>query len=238
MLTFQTFSVLDSYPLGFLQEAAAKIGATFYQTIRSKKDIDKSAELLIDPRKLNAQIQSEDVSDAFKRYLGPNLGTMLPFQTQGLAMSWVTHNMPKMFRTDVVDHPSVAGWHICGDGSVRIREAGVYLSSQSGKKLGTIAGHIYPQELVLSLRPRLKVFNSDNVCDIDIALKILAGEGQVYAVTLYTEQIMNSGIIIWGPRQNPSTTQVFVKIGVYESGAPDDVLPTMTETTNVDWIIL
>lgn len=146
--------------------------------------------------------------------------------------------MPKIFHTDVVDHPSVASWHICGDGSVRIREVGIYLSSQSQKKLGTIAGHVFPQELVLSLRPRLKVFSSDNVCDIDIALKIIAGEGQAYAVTLYTEQIMNSGIIIWGPRQDPSTTQDFVKIGAYEAGTPDDVLPIMTEATKVDWIIL
>lgn len=192
----------------------------------------------MDPRQLNAQIQGANVLDAFTRHYGPHLGTMLPFQTRGLATSCVTHNMPKMFHTDVVDHSSVAGWHICGDGSVRMLQSGIYLSSQNEKQLGTIAGHIFPQELVLSLRPRLKVFHSDNVCDIDIALKIIAGEGQAYAVTLYTEQIMNCGIIIWGPRQDPSTTQRFVKIGVYEAGTPNDVLPTMTESTNVDWIIL
>lgn len=194
--------------------------------------------MLLNRSELGAQLSDESTRDAFRGQYGSSLGTMLPFQTQGLATSRVTHSMPKIFHTDVVDHPSVSSWHICGDGSVRMLEAGIYLSSPSEKKLGVIAGHIFPRELVLSLRPELEVHNEDNTCDLDVALRVLAGDGQAHAVTLYTEHIMNCGVILWGPSQDQTKTQYFVKVGVYDAGSPEDVLPILTKTSTVDWVVL
>ncbi|KAI0192386.1 hypothetical protein EV127DRAFT_314235, partial [Xylaria flabelliformis] len=95
--------ILGSYPLAFLDEAAAKLGSYFFSTI--KPDI-----LTLEP---------EDVH-----------GSLLPFGPPGWSSSsglGLGHD----WYGDTTDHPSLAAWKIGVDGSVLLNEAAVLLSSAS-----------------------------------------------------------------------------------------------------------
>lgn len=230
-------SVLNSYPLGFLQEAARKIGATLYHTVSHREDLheDMIREMIMERSKLGTQVRDRNMRDAFTRRHDSRLGTMLPFRKPGSVRSWVPGSSIEFPHTDMHDHQSVSSWHICGDGSVRILKAGILLSSsQSHGRTERIVSNVYCSE---EFRTRLKseMDESDGQTDLDllVALQVLARDGVAHAVTLYTEHIAHYGVILFGPRAIESTTQYYVKLGIYYT-----VEVQTPQTSVVDWIVL
>ncbi|KAI0190576.1 hypothetical protein F4808DRAFT_465638 [Astrocystis sublimbata] len=97
--------VLGSYPLAFVNEAAAKLGSNFFSTY--KADV-----LTLEP---------EDVH-----------GSLLPFGPPGWSPSSGL-GLDYDWYGDTTDHPSLASWKIGVDGSVVLNEAAVLLSSASNQ---------------------------------------------------------------------------------------------------------
>lgn len=99
--------VLNCYPLSFLKEAAAKMGAAFYESAARRRET-------IDYNNL----------DRSQR------GSMMPFSAESGWFSGITAIMP-MYRYSPEDHPAVKAWSIGQDGSVEITLAGIMVSSES-----------------------------------------------------------------------------------------------------------
>ena len=106
--------VLDAYPLQFVNEAARKIGAIFYDSLGALRP---------------GGVESQDY------------GSMLPFSKPRSGN--ITINSLKVnpgFRRDcyddVTDHEAVSRWEILESGSVIIREAGILSSSDEPRGVG------------------------------------------------------------------------------------------------------
>ena len=99
--------VLNTYPLAFVKEAASKLGASFYESTASAKDIPERHELF----------------DSSQR------GSMMPFSATIGWYSRVRH-MHIYRRNNVQDHPAVRTWTIKQDGSVDIKQAGIVASTE------------------------------------------------------------------------------------------------------------
>lgn len=115
--------VCGMYPLKFVQEAALKIGASFYFANLTVET--KSSVLPLE------RIEKE-------------IGSMLPFSAP---KGWTTSRagFPEKHGLRQVDHPSVAGWIINLDGSVSIRSAGILASTHERHRDGIVVTISIPQ---------------------------------------------------------------------------------------------
>lgn len=196
---------------------------------------ETTREMILERAKLGTQVQDGKLRDAFTRRYDSRLGTMLPFRKPGSYQSWMAGDLLEFPHTDMVDHPSVSSWHICKDGSVRILKAGILLSSaQSAGEMDKINANVYCSE-VLRKRLMSEFQGTEGNTDLDLAaaLRVLAGNDRAYAVTLYTEGISHYGVILLGFDCGETSTQYFVKLGIYST-----VEVVTPETSDVNWVVL
>ena len=97
--------VLHCYPLAFVKEAAAKLGASFY---------------IMEPKK-------PEQHELFNR---SQKGSMMPFSATNGWFSRVL-GMPNLYSDTSEDHPAVKTWKIRRDGSVDIRQVGIVASADN-----------------------------------------------------------------------------------------------------------
>lgn len=214
-----TGRVLDLYPLGFLQEAAQKLGAVFYSLVRWEFEINGET-----PETLAQNTR---------------VGSMLPFRKPGyagLVGDWSLLKIPDNSLVDAVDRPCVASWHICADGSVKMSRAEIIASSSSNDQAKIRAVVLCTVEPELRERLGSEVPGtrelSGTTPDLTSFLRVLAGKDRMYAVNLYSDGPYQAGIVLLGMDTEPSTTQYLVKVGTFEAfiNPPDE--------TPVDWVIL
>lgn len=210
---------MDLYPLGFLQEAARKIGAVFFSLARWEFEIDGETPQVL--------VQNTRV------------GSMLPFRKPGyagLVGDWSLLKIPDISVVDAVDRPCVASWHICADGSVKMPFSVEIVASSAASDQREI-----PAVVACTVDPELRERLDSEVPgtkgqgttpDLAKFLQVLAGKDRMFAVNLYSDGPYQAGIVLLGMDTDPSTTQYFVKVGTFEAFVepPDE--------TCVDWVIL
>lgn len=98
--------ILGCYPLGFVKEAATKLGASFYLSISRRHNI----------------------LDRYPIFALERQGFMMPFSARTGWLVNITAVLPHI-EYGCEDHPAVLLWQIDSHGSVYIREAGRLASS-------------------------------------------------------------------------------------------------------------
>ncbi|KAH6685404.1 hypothetical protein F5X68DRAFT_241584 [Plectosphaerella plurivora] len=178
--------VHDMYPLEFLREAAAKLGAPFYDTMSR-----------ISPRRKPVR----PLLAIWLRRLCE--GTMLPVARNPgwagrVAMS------PSLSSAVQKDHPSVPSWVINGDGSVSLRQAGIIMTSRDAPAAGgpTRAWVDCATAMAVDYAPFYFSFQ-DTVDDMLDLLKMMTlWWRRLYAVALYKAGETVNGVILeeiaWG----------------------------------------
>lgn len=209
--------MLDLYPLGFLQDAAHKIGAVFYHVPKHGVELNETIRSLL----------KEKLS----------LGSMLPFRTPNNSIrNWVQDSVLEITHIDIVDHPSVSSWHICGDGSVRVLSAGIVATSGDGDKKKPMPAFIawtIPDELRYRLMSEIKGSSTTYTTDLQLSLQMVAGPDRLFAVSLYANGLTQCGIILFGLGFGESDTQFLVKIGTFDTMHAEVPRPAA-----VNWVIL
>ncbi|KUI57314.1 hypothetical protein VP1G_04641 [Cytospora mali] len=169
---------------------------------------------------------------------------MLPFRNVPAEDRWSDYFLAtdEFFNIGVVDHPSVANWWICADGSVRVRNTEIFLSSEHynvGEQNN--ASTVVQWSLVKQLKkqlivPQVNYNDISSTLDLGQQMQTIAGaEGRVLAVVLYSDPFSQHGIFLYGLRSAPDSTHCFVKIGTFSISRPET---KTTHDTTVDWLIL
>ena len=99
--------VLNNYPLAFVQEAASKLGASFYEAVITQYEMPKWYDFF---------------NYSYK-------GSMMPFSATNGWYSRI-NAMPIHQRYNPEDHPAVKTWTIKQDGTVIIKQAGIVASTE------------------------------------------------------------------------------------------------------------
>jgi hypothetical protein len=183
--------VLNCYPLSFVKEAAAKLGASFYESAKygSKKPIHYNG------------------LDRSQR------GSMMPFSATSGWFSRVVAT-PVLNRYTPEDHPAVKTWSIRQDGSVDITLVGVVASSEESPNLNP-----YEDTPVTAHIMKPGFTNAPEVRFADLAKNIPKGVC-MYAVSLLKDSQQQRGLLLEGctRRKNfmfSSSTQRLVKVGTF-----------------------
>ncbi len=100
--------VLNCYPIIFVKEAAAKLGAVFYWSVAIKQRLPSH----------------------WDKFNYPDKGSMMPFSAASGWFSKVPGALPE-YRHTPEDHPAVATGTIMQDGSVAMKRAGILASSKT-----------------------------------------------------------------------------------------------------------
>ena len=105
--------VLGTYPLAFVREAAATLGATFYISLAYDYEIPSGYQAL----------------------KGRFRGSMLPFAHDTAQTRTVSRHIgvPHNIQYEAEDHPAVSSWRVNLDGSVTIRRVGILASNKDSE---------------------------------------------------------------------------------------------------------
>ncbi|KAH7368921.1 hypothetical protein B0T11DRAFT_327057 [Plectosphaerella cucumerina] len=210
--------VHDMYPLEFLREAAAALGAPFYDTMSR-----------VPPRRRPVR----PLLAIWLRRLCE--GTMLPVARDPGWGGRVTMS-PSLSSVVREDHPSVATWIINGDGSVSVRQAGVVMTSRD-----TPEASGPPKRAWVDCATAMEVDHppfyfsfQDNVDDMLDLLKVLTlWWRRLYAVALYKSGETVHGVILeeiaWGAWDRRYLT----KIGRFSISRGE-----MPPVSDVNWEIM
>lgn len=227
-----SYSVLDMYPLGFLQEASRKIGAAFYYPQWTRLQLNGKRRQVLKQRTA--------------------LGSLLPFETAGRGPE--TGQFPAA--NDTTDHPAVSSWHIRADGSVRILRAPIIADSRHGD------GHTQQPSMMMKADVRWSMQGDlerddalsgttperhGSMQDLGAVLETIAGSGGcAYAVVLCAEASagLYFGILLFELDDGEPRTRYLIKVGTFTLWwwAVDSsfswAFNGMPEETKVDWVVL
>jgi hypothetical protein len=180
--------VLETYPLAFVQEAARKLGAVFYDfpSARARKV----------PGEWNARKP-------------PVVGSMLPLMAdKGLYSGYA--GAPEHSKLNPTDHPSVQTWTIKVDGSLRIRRAGIVTAKGNRQNRKYVAS-------ILIVHEDERFNPIPREVDLDEWIQTLSNGQCAYAVSLYEDANYQHGIILQGSKDLLSSKYWLVKTGVFFS---------------------
>ena len=108
--------VLGKYPAVFLNEVVQKIGSDFFAST--------IAHVELGPR---------DIQKIFTATMAP-IGSLLPFCAGKYGLGFQTTQHLEL-ETKTEDHPTVKGWTVQSDGTVKICEAGIMAVSQKTRRM-------------------------------------------------------------------------------------------------------
>lgn len=237
--------VFDEYPLEFLQEAARKIGSSFFDTYPRA---DKMVVIpgVTGPGGLTASASMLPISPSSRKFLRTNL-----FDD---------------FSAERCDHESVAGWVLNVDGSVRISAAAIMAHSrmelrETPPERGSMSlqcfshgvssgaamlGDVFEAaQAQVTVGEYLEGIQALTVNDLDCehglvnTLVHLSDGCMMYAVVLCNDGGSQQGIILAETiQQDPAGTKRLVKVGCYiiedlhlnEARGPN--------SSAVDWLVL
>lgn len=201
-------TVLGMYKLNFVQAAFSSHGSSFLHG-------DWYEDGRLQPR------------DLLQRR---SLNSMLPFDKPAHSPFAKTtrHGIEENdgLHIEVVDHPSIAGWKIRADGSIRAHSAGIWASSEDEK----------PFEFDVTLkykvgRERL-VLQKEELCE---ELRKIDAQGVVYAVALFKDGIYQEGVLLQSPRKTVLGRRYLLNVGrIRVQGFREEMPPVR----KVNWVIL
>lgn len=191
--------VFSLYPLAFLQEAAAKIGAVFYDTRASNSLGDVTWKHIFLSRK-------------------DSLGSILPISTKLGYFSEVVGSFPHNF-IDRHDHEAVSTWNIRQDGSVSISLVGLAAISNESHWSEPVGGILSwkiskPQERESLHEVLLRTRYS---YDWRETLREIAGLNTIVAVALYEDVGHQHGLLLQKLPYSWFGKEYFVSCGNYVS---------------------
>lgn len=201
--------VLGIYPLEFIQEAARKFGAVFFETSSSKESFRVSA-----------------LDFLFKKR---PIGSMLPFSREtGWDHNIAVANMNT--KIDIRDHEAVSRWAVRADGAVEVPAAGIIAASSESTDKPTPAVIEWWEGPVTR-----RYLGGDivEVSDFSEKLKEIARKHHVYAVALYEDCGRQYGVLLQSPRMKLSRQRRLMKIGRYILVGVD-----MPPSRLVNWLVL
>lgn len=202
--------VLENYPLEFLREAHRTFGAAFFDTYYSTRRLDTDGEA------------------ALRR--GEGLGTMLPFtETSGKSMNLI--GSLDHIRIQLEDHPSVATWVICGDGSVEMTNVGCILSTSHDESR---RAPLKKARGVVRFTDQFAA-RYEHTANMDDLLEGVAGNhGVVFALALYKRCYLVHGILLYGLKDGSTAAgRTLLKMGIFVADEWDTI-----ESRSVAWRVL
>jgi len=180
--------VFDLYPLAFVREAAAKIGAVFFSAMSG---------------------EAHQIPATIKPLRSSAVGSMMPFSNR---KGWYSHieGIPDFARISSKDHPAVRTWTINADTSVTMKQAGIIAASDR-----TYSGKIVSTVMIGNIGKKVnKEYFDGDIRDwfqqIDKCLS-------TYAVMLFEDALYQFGIILQGHQKQFSLTSTkrLVKTGTF-----------------------
>lgn len=199
--------VLGIYPLDFVEEAFERSGACFFETA-----------FTISQARLAQVLRMRKA-----------VGSMLPFSA---AKGWLLGKFgpPEMSRTGLVDHPAVKQWVIRKTGTVEIKLAGIFCSTQC-TETHQFTGSLLWFEEQLDVEDGL-------TDDFHGKLRELAGARTVHAVVLYQDGLIQHGILLCQrEKASDNGPLCYVRIGMYWIEL-QSVNPNMVPDSLVNWFVL
>jgi hypothetical protein len=184
----KNFLVFDLYPLVFVREAAAKIGAVLFSAMSG---------------------EAHKIPATIKPLRSSAVGSMMPFPNRKGRYSHI-EGFPDFARIFSKDHPAVRTWTINADTSVIVKQTGIIAASDR-----TYAGKIVSTVMIGSISKEAnKEYFDGNIRDwfqqIDKCLS-------TYAVMLFEDALYQFGIILQGHQKQFSltSTKCLVKMGTF-----------------------
>lgn len=224
--------VFGKYPVAFLQEAAAKLGAIFY--FHASSSLSRVGGRQRQMRSLRRFTPAGKAENKRKRS-GNSSGDLLPVSQIRGRGNGLLPSFEQSF-VDKEDHCSVATWTINENGSVTLPEVGIVASSSS--KLASsvkIAGQIRYIMDEVNIYGRF-VRQIAKTLDLQQSLKDLRqGARQIHAVALFRDLSIVRGVLLelCDVSYDVLGRHCFKKIGEFR--AVETPLPP---TTKVDWTVL
>lgn len=204
--------VLGIYPVEFLNEAAQKFGAIFYENSSSKGHVGLGMETVF---------AKEDL-----------VGTLLPFSR---AQGWSCGG-PRGYELqsiDMQDHSAVSSWKIYQDGTVKVPFAGVAISSEERLLSRKIDGYLSWAVIISTTPKEIGRGMSCHTNDMQKKLCELAGDSPIFAVALYEECHYQHGILLQKLPYAIHGMDYLVKVGNYFT---DELMMPPSRETN--WVVL
>lgn len=202
--------VMGLYPLSFVKEAALKLGAHFYCTVKSAP----SAAVFI----RNA-------------ITGKGIGSMLPFSPGFFRGSVQMMNN----ETHTAEHfPDVSAWQVQRDGSVKVSRAGIVAASSRFSVHNRQERASNGREIQAWVIDCHRERSSMTQIDLSSWLNRQSKLYQWYAVALCRDSLMQSGIILKSaPYRMPNKALHLVKTGYFRT-----IFREFPVSECVNWTIL
>ncbi|ROV89596.1 hypothetical protein VMCG_09927 [Cytospora schulzeri] len=206
--------VFGMFPLDFVREAAAKLGAIFFESTSVSRQ---------SPRHINGNFWTTFLSN-------DSLGTMLPFRKKQGWFSDVTGSYNHHF-VSREDHPGVSTWVICSNGSVNIPHAGISMASDDSHPYEKVSGLLHCYFFTGQGPWRLSsIIESD---DLHVKLKDVAQDDLIVAVALWADYYYQHGMLLQKLPYSSFGRDCYIKVGGYVAKE----LP-MPPSTPVRWKVL
>ena len=200
----------SDYPLPFVREAARKLGADFYASSLAEGELLEMLVLSLEP----AGTYREGV------------GSMVPFTSSRLSR---TPSLAEGFAGP--DHPTVSGWEILPDRSVKVPRAAIlsYTGQSRSRDRGLSCVCVAPdteEPVSLLVKARTKV-------DLDTWIDGFLPSTRNYAVVLHHGHGVVDGILL-----KELSSGELIKVGTYHLTRPNAYKFIEPEIFRVNWRVL
>lgn len=105
--------------------------------------------------------------------------------------------------------------------------------SDAEKPIATFMAWSILDEFRRKLRSEIKGSDTTYTPNLQLSLRIVAGQDVLLAVSLYTDGLRQFGIILLGLGSDDSDSQSLIKIGTF-----DTIHSELPESSVVNWVIL